>query len=61
MRIAHLACGLPIVDVGFGYGQVIWQLQMIGANVSGGMEMESTYADIALEVQARCALDNLMM
>ena len=61
VRIAHLACGLPIVDVGFGYGQVIWQLQMIGANVSGGMEIQSAYADIALDVQARCALDSLMM
>ena len=57
VRIAHLAGELPIVDVGFGYGQVIWQLKMIGANVIGGMEMESTYNTIAINSQpifSRC-------
>ena len=62
-RIAQLAGRLPIVDVGFGYGQVIWQLQMIGANVIGGVEMEPTYVDVAINMQrtvfsalaARCA------
>ena len=64
VRIAQLAGQLPIIDIGFGYGQVVWQLQMIGANVIGGMEMESTYVDVAINMQrtifsalaARCAV-----
>ena len=53
MRIVAISDGLPVVDVGFGYGQVVWQLLMIGANVIGGMEMEPDYVDIALSMHAQ--------
>ena len=49
-RIVCIAGGMPIVDVGFGYGQVLFQLQMLGANVCGGMEMANEYTPIANEV-----------
>ena len=52
-RIGDLAASaqLPIVDVGFGYGQVLWQLFMAGCDVIGGMESAREYVAIAREIK----------